>query len=78
MYYGKPVLCYLIDEVKEELCPDCPIVNANIDNIKEKLAWLIENPDERVRLGREGRAFVERHCDREKINQELWDRYQTL
>lgn len=78
MYYGKPVLCYLIDEVKEEHYPDCPIVNANIDNLKEKLAWLIENPNERIRLGKEGRVFVEQNFDREEINKKLWNMYQLL
>lgn len=78
MYYGKPVLCYIIDEVKEKHYPDCPIVNANIDNLKEKIIWLIENPGERIRLGKEGRAFVEQHFDRKKINQKLWDMYQLL
>lgn len=78
MYYGKAVVGYLIDSVKGELFPDCPIVNATIDNLTEKLRWLITRTDERVRLGKEGRAFVERHCDREAINQKLLTVYQSL
>jgi hypothetical protein len=78
MYYGKPVVAYIFESVKEELFPDCPVVNANIDNLKEKLIWLIENPDERIRLGREGRSFVEKHFDQEKINKYIWDLYLSI
>ena len=30
MYYGKPVVGYLIESVRAEHYPDCPIVNATI------------------------------------------------
>ena len=76
MYYGKPVVSYLIESVKEEHFPDCPVVNAHIGNLHEKLAWLIEHPEERIRLGKEGRAFVEKHLDLEEINKKLWEIYQ--
>ena len=78
MYFGKPVMCYLIDEVKQEQYPDVPLVSATIHDIKEKLAWLIENPQERVRLGKEGRAYVEKHFDCEKVNAKVWDMYHSL
>lgn len=77
MYYGKPVCCYLIDEIYE-LYPDCPIVNCNVDNFKERLAWLLDSPGERVRLGAEGRAFVEAHFSREEVNRRIWTMYREL
>lgn len=75
MYYGKPVVGYLIERVRAEHFPDCPIVNASIDDLAEKLAWLIERPEERIRLGREGRAFVERHLDRDRVGRQLLELY---
>jgi glycosyltransferase involved in cell wall biosynthesis len=78
MYFGKPVCGYLIESVRREMYPDCPIYLVTIDNLKERLGWLISHPEERMRLGKEGRAFVERHFDREKLNQRLWSIYQTL
>jgi len=78
MYYGKPVVCYLVDEAKDRHFPDVPIVNATIENIKEQLQWLIENPEERRRLGVAGRRYVEEHFDCDKVNQELWQLYETL
>jgi len=77
MYYGRPVCCYLLPELVEWY-PDCPIVNTNKDDLKEKLAWLIVNPDERIRLGRKGRAFIEEHFSREKINRQVWEMYRGL
>ena len=78
MYYGKPVVGYLIESVRAEHYPDCPIVNATIDDLAEKLAWLITNPKERVRLGREGREFVERHFDRDKVGHQVMELYRSL
>ena len=77
MYYGKPVCCYLAKDVLLD-CPDCPIVNCTIENLKEKLARLIKHPEERVQLGKKGRIFVEKHCDRRKINQRILEIYNEL
>jgi glycosyltransferase involved in cell wall biosynthesis len=78
MAFGKPVIGYLIDSVKSEHYPDCPIVSATIHDVKEKLRDLIARPEERVQLGRKGRAFVERHFDRERVNRAVWRLYQSL
>jgi hypothetical protein len=78
MYFGKPVIGYLIDAVKREHFPDCPIVNTTIEDVKERLRDLIERPEERIQLGKRGRAYVERHFDREKINQSLLRLYESL
>jgi len=77
MFHGKPVCCYLIDDFFKWY-PDCPIVNCNIDNLEEKLAWLIEHPDERIKIGKRGRKFVEKHANPEKINKKVWDLYKKL
>ena len=78
MYYGKPVVGYLLSSIEKEFCPDIPLVNATIDTLKDKLAWLINNPEERIRLGQEGRKFVEKYCDRDVINQKIWKICQQL
>ena len=77
MYYGRPVCCYLIDEIYQ-IYPDCPIVNCNVDNFRDKLAWLIDRPEERIRLGAEGRAFVEKHFSRDEVNRKVWELYHEL
>jgi glycosyltransferase involved in cell wall biosynthesis len=78
MYFGKPVVSYLLEEVRREHFPDCPVVGATIDELEDRLAWLIENPAERVRLGREGRAFVERRVDRDTVARRVVEIYRDL
>ncbi|MCG8613305.1 MAG: glycosyltransferase [Pseudomonadales bacterium] len=78
MYYGKPVMGYIIDSIKDQHYPDCPVSSATIDTLEERLLDLINDVSARERLGREGRAFVEKYLDREKVNQELWQVYQSL
>lgn len=78
MAFGKPVVGYLMEDLRRDHFPDCPIVNATPDTLAERLRWLIEHADERVRLGREGRAFVERHFDRDAIGARLTEVYRSL
>ena len=46
MALGKPVICYLNKDFFDftSFAADIPIVNANLENLEEKLKWLIENP----------------------------------
>jgi glycosyltransferase involved in cell wall biosynthesis len=76
MSLGRPVVCYLIDEVKKEHYDDCPIHVANIDNVKEKIAELLNSEPLRKRLGLQGQVFIKQHFDYEKINQQILELYQ--
>ncbi len=78
MAFGKPVVCFLIESVRKEHYPDCPIVNANIDNLSETIASLLDDPILREKLGKQGRKFVERHFDSESVNKELLEIYYSL
>lgn len=77
MLYGKPVCSYLHDDIMKWY-PECPIINITIETIEEKLAWLIERPEERIRLGRAGRAFVEQHADRDTVYERTWSVYNEM
>ncbi|HBG60809.1 MAG: hypothetical protein A2Y03_07320 [Omnitrophica WOR_2 bacterium GWF2_38_59] len=77
MSFGKPVCCYLAKDIASEM-PDCPIVNCNIDNLKEKLSYLIRNPDERIRIGKESRNYVVKVLNKNKICIELINCYKSL
>lgn len=69
MALGKPVVCYL----RENLFPahpywhDCPIVNADPDQLKEALRGLVRDPARRVELGRRGRAYVEKYYSEDYV-----------
>jgi glycosyltransferase involved in cell wall biosynthesis len=78
MYFGKPVCCFLLEEVRQEFFPDCPIVNCSIDTLEEKLAWLLDHPEDRERIGRQGHVYAKKHFDSEMITDRLLDLYQNL
>ncbi len=81
MALGKPVLCYLREDLFKyhKAWSEIPIINANPENIKGNLLKLIENPELRLELGRRGRAFVEKYHSYQymgsvfdKIYRKLW------
>lgn len=63
MAYGKPVLCYLRENLfeKNPIWDECPIVNANPDNLKEKIKQLMDNKNKRIELGKKSRHYVEKY-----------------
>lgn len=77
MLYGKPVCCHIVPDILERY-PDCPIVPADVDSLEETLARLLDDPQERVALGRAGQRFVAGHCDPEAINRGVWAMYAQL
>lgn len=77
MAFGKPVVTYVNPDTEAALnlvgiggdrgVPVGHIRQDDADSLVHRLAFLIENPDERVRLAREGRAFVEEWHDAPKV-----------
>lgn len=78
MALGKPVLCYIRPSLVPLLPADCPIVNANLDNLGEVLAALLCDGARRKELGQQGRAYVEQHHDAHRIARRLIEIYQEL
>lgn len=66
MALEKPVLCYLRPDLYElysyySWAKECPVIHAPRDQIKESLTRLLDSEEERKRVGRLGRAFVEKY-----------------
>jgi glycosyltransferase involved in cell wall biosynthesis len=64
MSMGKPVLCYLRQDLLElhslyAAARDCPLVNTPPLRIKDVLRELVADPERREQLGRSGRDYVE-------------------
>lgn len=78
MYYGKPVCSYIIEEIKKEHFPDCPIVSSTIEDLDMVLERLINNLDERIKIGKLGRSYVEKYFNREKVGNNLLQLYRQL
>jgi len=81
MALGKPVLCYMRPEWVEfhgGYFHECPILSTNLDNLKENLRMLLDDPALRVELGKRGRKYVEKYHSYEFIGKQLDTVYRSL
>ena len=79
MALGKPVVCYLKPVLMENLYPDdIPLVNANVDNLEEKLGDLIREPILRHKIGIRSRDYVERYHDHIRVAENLIKVYNSV
>jgi glycosyltransferase involved in cell wall biosynthesis len=82
MALGKPVLCFLHDEAvrrtEEAFGVSVPIVRVSKGTLRERLAELVDAPDERRRIGAASRAYVERVHDIDSVADRLLDLYARL
>ena len=78
MAFGKPSVCYIKPSVVPTYPPNLPIVNANQDNLYEVLKGLLEDGQRRHKIGRRGRAYVEKYHDAHKIAHDLVRIYEEL
>ena len=79
MSMGKPVIVYIMDQVFERGLPsDIPLINANPDNIENKLEKLILNGLLRHETGIKSRQFVEKYHSADTIAEQLIEMYQKI
>ncbi len=78
MAFGKPVLCYINEEIGINYPPDLPIINADPENIAEKLEMFLKNPPLRNEIGIKSRKYVEKYHDDRKIALELTEIYRQV
>ncbi|WP_336066479.1 glycosyltransferase family 4 protein [Nitratireductor rhodophyticola] len=75
MALGKPVICYIRDDLKHHLGSVPPLVVASPDNIVEVLADLIKDSGRRVDLSYRARSYCEENHDSKKIAEKLFNIY---
>ena len=82
MAYGKPVVTHLdaeaVRQTEDAFGMKVPIVSATKDDLVEKLRPLVESFELRKRLGKEGRAYVERVHDLDKVADRLIEIYRSI
>ncbi|MFC6231469.1 glycosyltransferase family 4 protein [Paenibacillus allorhizosphaerae] len=78
MAMGKPVICYIRDDLRGTFPRGLPIVSANPDTIFEVLKDLLNRPSDWRKLGEEGRSYVEQTHSYEKVAQKLIPIYEQL
>ncbi len=65
MALGKPVISNFQGDVSVlrhySYLDECPIVQADIDSLYDKLKWLIEHPEARKDIGEKSRKYVEKY-----------------
>jgi glycosyltransferase involved in cell wall biosynthesis len=82
MAYGKPVVTHLdpeaVEQTQQAFGLKVPIVAATKDDLVEKLGPLVESFELRSRLGAEGRAYVERVHDIDKVADRFIEIYRSI
>jgi len=78
MKLGKPVMTFVTPEVLEKEMPGCPIVQANIENLEERLAKLILDKKMRREYAERGPSYVADVLNYETINTDLIQTYREL
>lgn len=77
MALGKPVICYILEELVDTYPEGFPIVNANPDTITEVLEELIRSPQRRHEIGLQGRRYVEKVHDIKEVAKRLVKIYES-
>jgi glycosyltransferase involved in cell wall biosynthesis len=82
MAYGKPVVTRLdpeaVEQTEHAFGLEVPIVPATADDLAGKLRPLVESYELRRRLGEQGRAYVERVHDIDRIADRLIEVYRSI
>jgi len=77
MALGKPVICYILDELLPTYPPGFPIINANPETIATVLEELILAPEKRHEIGRRSRTYAENVHDIRVVARKLLAIYQN-
>lgn len=76
MAFGKPVIAFLHPDLyDQDFLQECPIVNANPDNLYNCLLELLKNPNLRQKVGKESRCFVEKYHDVKVVGANILSQY---
>jgi len=78
MALGKPVICYIRQDLVKKYPDGLPIVNANPDSITTVLKNLLSQPKTWKELGKQGRTYVENHHDIRKLGESYIEVYKKL
>ncbi|TLS50852.1 glycosyltransferase [Paenibacillus antri] len=78
MAMGKPVICYIRDDLRPTFPPSLPIVSANPDTVYQVLKDLLQRPSDWRALGMQGRRYVEDAHNYRKVAEMLLRIYRQL
>lgn len=67
MAMGKPVICYIREDISGKMPADMPVINANPDNLHDVLKNILINPHSLKYTGECSRAYIEKYHDAKLI-----------
>jgi len=71
MLLQKPVVCYIRDDIYCKIESDCPIYNANPDNLEIVLDNILQNPSQLISRGEHSRSYAIRYHSPNKIAERM-------
>ncbi len=78
MALGKPVVCFIREQLQSKYPPGLPIVNANKDTFYDVMKSLIKHPEKQSKIGVAGRTYIEQYYDSRKLVKQLKSIYKKL
>ena len=78
MALGKPVVCYIREDLESTYPSGLPIISANPDNLEKQLRMLLESPELRHNIGLRSREYAERVHDSRVVATQLKGIYESL
>jgi len=75
MALGKPVICYIREDLRSLYPPELPIVSATPADITEVLHTLIRDRDRWALIGKEGMHYVDRYHDSVSVARRALEHY---
>jgi hypothetical protein len=71
MLLNKPVVCYIRNDIWSKIEKDCPIYNANPDNLVNVLENILQNPSQLIEQGKESRKYALENHSPKKIAEKM-------
>ncbi|MGB9795826.1 glycosyltransferase [Fervidobacterium riparium] len=78
MALGKPVVCYIREDLIDKYPSDLPLVNATPVTLEEEIEKLLQSGELRHEIGKRSRKYVENYHSKITIGLELKKLYETL
>lgn len=74
----KPVICYMRNEIWDNIKRYCPIINANPDTLYNTLSNILENPEQLKEISKRSRKFVENFWEEKKVAEQYYRLFEDL
>lgn len=73
MAMGKPVVCYIRDDIAGHSPAEMPVINANPDNLYDVLKGILSNPSVLIQTGIRSREYAEKYHNAKIIAKQYYE-----